>query len=92
MLVEFIEAALDHASYDKLETGEYYGEILVCPGVWATGATLERCRRELQEVLEDWLLLKLRDEDSIPIIDGIDLNLQRVEGHASKPVQARDDS
>lgn len=92
MFVEFLEAAMNQASYDKLETGAYYGEIPVCPGVWATGKTLERCRQELQEVLEDWLLLKLRDEDPIPVIDGIDLNLQKVEGHASKPFQARDDS
>ena len=77
MLVEFVEAALEHASYDKLENGEYYGEIPICPGVWASTKTLEGCRRELQEVLEDWLLLKLRDGDKIPVIDGIDLNLQR---------------
>lgn len=76
MLAEFIEVAMNHASYDKLETGEYYGEIPVCPGVWATGKTLEQCRQELQEVLEDWLLLKLRDGDEIPVIDGVDINLQ----------------
>ena len=77
MLVEFIEAAMNHASYDKLETGEYYGEIPACPGVWATGKTLEACRQELQEVLEDWLLLKLRDGDRIPVIERINLNLRR---------------
>jgi predicted RNase H-like HicB family nuclease len=44
---------------------------------WASGKTLEKCRRELQEVLEDWLLLKLHDGDSLPVIDGIDLNLKR---------------
>ena len=77
MLVEFVEAAMNHASYDKLETGEYYGEIPACPGVWATGKTLEECRQELQEVLEDWLLLKLRDGDKIPVIERINLNLRR---------------
>lgn len=77
MLVEFIEAAMNHASYDKLKTHEFYGEIPACPGVWATGKTLEKCRQELQEVLEDWLLLKLRDGDTIPIIERINLNLRR---------------
>jgi predicted RNase H-like HicB family nuclease len=77
MLVEYIEAAMDRASYEKLKTGEYYGEIPSCPGVWATGRTLEKCRRELQEVLEDWLLLKLRDGDAIPVISRINLNLRR---------------
>ena len=77
MLVEFVKVAMDRAAYDKLKNGEFYGEIPPCPGVWATGKTPERCREELQEVLEDWLLLKLRDGDMIPVIDGIDLNLQR---------------
>jgi len=77
MLVEYIEAAMDRASYEKLNTGEYYGEIPLCPGVWATGRTLEKCRRELKEVLEDWLLLKLRDGDTIPVVGRINLNLRR---------------
>jgi len=78
MLVTFIQAAMEHATYEKLDTDEYYGEIPVCPGVWSEGNTLEACRRELQEVLEDWLMLKLRDGDDLPVVNGIDLNLQRV--------------
>lgn len=77
MLVEFIEAAMNRASYEKLDSGEYYGEIPPCAGVWASGKTLEKCRRELQEVLEDWLLLKIRDGDKIPVIARINLNLRR---------------
>jgi predicted RNase H-like HicB family nuclease len=34
---------------------------------------LERCRAELQEVLEEWLLLKLRDNDPIPKLGRCDL-------------------
>jgi hypothetical protein len=34
--------------------------------VWANAKNLEDCRRELQEVLEDWLLLKVRDRESVP--------------------------
>ena len=91
MLTEFVEAAMGHAGYEKLDTGEYYGEISLCPGVWASEETLEKCRRELREVLEDWLRLKLRDGDKIPVIDEIDLNLQRASRYAPKPFQARDD-
>jgi hypothetical protein len=32
---------------------------------------VEACRQELLEVLEEWLLLKLRDRDPIPLIDGV---------------------
>ncbi len=77
MLVDYVLGALEHATYEKLDSGRYYGSIPECPGVWGESETLEACRREVQEVLEDWLILKLRDGDDIPVIDGHDLNLQR---------------
>jgi len=43
--------------------------------VWANEKTLELCRDVLREVLEEWLILKLRDGDFIPTIGGIDLNV-----------------
>ena len=57
MLTKYIQAALARARYDLLKDGSYYGEIKLCPGVWAEGNTLEACRAELQEVLEEWLVL-----------------------------------
>lgn len=58
MLTRYIEAAMSHAHYEILEDGSYYGEISVCPGVWANESTLEECRNILQEVLEEWLWLR----------------------------------
>jgi predicted RNase H-like HicB family nuclease len=79
MLIAYIAKALEHATFEGPEDGRWYGEILACPGVWATGESKEECRRELQEVLEGWLILKLRDNDpDIPTIDGISLDV--VEG------------
>ena len=66
MLTEFIYKQLQKASYELLEDKTYYGEISGLKGVWANAKKLEDCRRELQEVLEGWLILKLRDGDSIP--------------------------
>ena len=62
------------ARYKMLENGTFFGEIPSCPGVWANEKTLELCRDVLREVLEEWLILKLRDGDLIPTIGGIDLN------------------
>jgi predicted RNase H-like HicB family nuclease len=74
MLTAYIAKALEHATLGGPEDGKRYGEIPLCPGVWATGHSQEECRRELQEVLEEWLILKLRDNDpDIPVIDGIRL-------------------
>ena len=47
-------------------------------GVWAQAATLEACREELQEVLEEWIILGLRMGHQIPSIDGVSLTVQEV--------------
>ncbi len=74
MLTAYINNAMRHAHYEMMENGRFFGSIPPCPGAWAEGATLEACRAELQEVLEDWLLLGLQLGDKLPVIDGIDLN------------------
>lgn len=53
------------ATYKILEDGTYFGEIPGLFGVWSNEATLEECRKVLQEVLEEWLLLKLRDNEEV---------------------------
>ena len=60
MLGEYIEKKLKTARYKILKDGSYFGEIPGLKGVWANARNLEDCRKELQEVLEDWLLLKVR--------------------------------
>lgn len=66
MLSEFIEKKLKMARYKLLKDGSYFGEIPGLKGVWANAKGLESCREELQEVLEDWLLLKVRDRENVP--------------------------
>jgi predicted RNase H-like HicB family nuclease len=72
MLLEYCERALQRAEYKKLEDGSWYAEIPGFEGVWANGATVENCRKELREVLEEWLLLKIRDNDPIPSLNGFE--------------------
>ena len=47
-------------------------------GVWANADTLEACRDELREVLEEWIILGLKMNHHIPVIDGIELNFEKV--------------
>ena len=75
ILTAFVETAMHEARYKMLADGPFFGEIPSCPGVWANEKTLELCRDVLREVLEEWLILKLRDGDLIPTIGGIDLNV-----------------
>ena len=66
MLTSFIESQLKRAQYKLLKDGTYFGEIPGLRGVWADAKTLEECRTKLQEVLEDWIILKMRAGDPIP--------------------------
>jgi len=56
MLIEYIEEAMKKAKYDIIKDKEpYYGEIPELSGVWASGKTLEECRKNLKETVEDWM-------------------------------------
>ena len=69
MLTEYIRAALEEAEYEIIQDEEpYYGVIPSLQGVWATGKTLEECRRNLREVLEGWIVIRLRQWLPIPPI------------------------
>jgi len=74
MLTKYLEAAMKHAHYGILAgDGTYYGEIPECQGVYANAPTLEECRSELAEVLEDWLLFRIPKNLPLLKIDGIEL-------------------
>ena len=80
MLSRYMSKALEKAEYKKLDDGTWFAEIPDFTGVWANAPTVEACRSELLEVLEEWLLLKLRDGDPIPVVDGIELKIAEVAG------------
>jgi predicted RNase H-like HicB family nuclease len=77
MLTEYIEAAMRKARYEILpDDNTFYGEIPGFDGVYANADTLETCRRELREVLEDWLLLSISRHLPLPVVDGIELKVR----------------
>ena len=78
MLFEYTQKALERAEYKKLDDGTWFAEIPGFEGVWANATSVEECRRELLEVLEEWLILKIRDMDPIPELEGISLNIKEV--------------
>ena len=79
MLTKYIRAALHHARYEILaDDGSFYGEISVCNGVYANAATLEDCREQLEEVLEEWILFRVSRTLPLPAIDGIELTIKEM--------------
>lgn len=84
VLTEYLNAAMELASYDKLEDATYGGRVPPCPGVVAFGPTLRACEEELRSVLEDWVLVGLKLGHRLPIVAGLDLNQEP----AREPVDA----
>ena len=79
MLTKYLQAALHHASYEILsDDGSFYGEIPICNGVFANATTLEACREQLLEVLEEWILLRIYKNLPLPVIDGIEITVKEV--------------
>ncbi len=82
MFMQYIHAAMGQAKYRILEDKNYYGEIPGLRGIWASEKSLEDCRRVLQEVLEEWVLLKVQYGDKLPTIHGKRLKLPNL-AHAN---------
>ena len=79
MLTRYIGAAMRRAKYEILsDDGSFYGEIPGFNGVYANAPTLETCRDELAEVLEEWLLFRLSRNLALPVVDGIELTIKEV--------------
>ena len=84
MIREYVQAAMERARYEIIDDPEpYYGQIPECRGVWATGKTLEECRRNLEDALDGWLILRLQRGLSIPPIEGKAIKpLEELEAYA----------
>ena len=75
MSAEYLQAAMNHAAYEKAEDGAYFGSVPGFQGVIANEATLEATRSELLDVLEGWVLLGISLHHELPVVDGAILNV-----------------
>jgi predicted RNase H-like HicB family nuclease len=74
MLTRYIREAMKRAKVKTLDDGTYFGEIPGLAGVWANETTAKACREVLQEVLEERLILKIRDNDRLPRLGRVSLS------------------
>lgn len=75
MITAYIQTAMRQATYEILEDGSFYGEIPGFQGVYANAESLDACREELQEVLEGWIVLGLRLGHTLPVVNGLQLDV-----------------
>jgi predicted RNase H-like HicB family nuclease len=63
--------ALEKAQYKVIEDEyPYFAEVPELEGVWATGKSIEDCRKELIEVIEEWIVARLQRGLSVPSLNG----------------------
>ncbi len=76
MILEYIEKALSLAHYEMIDDEDpFYGEVPGLEGVWACGKTLEECRKELAQVVEDWILYSVANNLPISPLAGSSIKI-----------------
>jgi predicted RNase H-like HicB family nuclease len=73
LIREYVERGLRKARYDKLEDGSFVAEVPGLRGVIAAAGTVEKCRAQLAEVIEEWVLVRVARGLKVPAIDGIEV-------------------
>jgi predicted RNase H-like HicB family nuclease len=78
MFAEYLAAALQHAHYELIEDGTYFGAIDELPGSWANASTLEECQQKMAVEAEEWILFAIVRHQDLPVIDGHKLVVAKV--------------
>jgi predicted RNase H-like HicB family nuclease len=78
--LQYLEAAMDHAEYEKMEDGGWFASIPGFSGLWATGRSIEATRKDLYEALDGWIEITIKTGNRVPAVGDISLysNLQKV--------------
>ena len=89
MIRQYVDEALKTARYDKLGGGTFYGKVPRLRGVMTTASTLERCREQLGEVIEEWVLIRVAKRLPIPRLGKARVKVQLVADAPLGPSPAR---
>lgn len=77
MITKYIEQALKRARYEQLEDKTFAATVNGLRGVIAVGRTLEHCRLELSEVVEEWILVRVAHGQPIPKLGNVTIRVKR---------------
>ena len=79
MIIAYVEQALKRADYAKLEDGTFVAEVEGLRGVLGRGSSLEACRDNLAEVVEEWVLVRVSRGLAVPPLGNVTVEVK----HAS---------
>jgi predicted RNase H-like HicB family nuclease len=75
ILERYIATALRRVLGETMEDGRFFVSIPALGDVWAEGATADEAMNELEDVVRQWVLMKIEDQDhDIPVLETLDLN------------------
>jgi predicted RNase H-like HicB family nuclease len=77
VILSYVNEALKRAKYTQLEDGSYCAEVRGLRGVIATGKTLEACRTALQEVVEEWVLVRVARGLTVPPLGRVKIRVRK---------------
>jgi predicted RNase H-like HicB family nuclease len=77
MISQYVASALERAQYRAIDDGTFAATVRGLKGVVATGATLEACRRDLAEVVEEWVLVRVARGLPVPSLGKVVVKVRR---------------
>lgn len=77
MISQYIAAALERAHYRLVDDDTFAATVPGLRGVIATGSTLEACRRNLAEVVEEWILVRVAQGMTVPPLGKVVVKVRR---------------
>ncbi|MFY9341102.1 MAG: type II toxin-antitoxin system HicB family antitoxin [Planctomycetota bacterium] len=77
MISKYVAAALARAVYERVEGDSYCATVPELRGVIALGDSVERCRESLAEVVEEWVLVRVSRQLSVPKLGGVTIRVRR---------------
>ena len=77
MIRDYLDRALRRARYTQLEDGSYCAEVRGLRGIIGIGTTIEICRKDLEAVIEEWILVRVARGLAIPALDGVKIQVSK---------------
>ena len=76
MITSYLAAALNRAQYSMIEGG-FCATVPGLRGVIATAPTVEACRSQLAEVIEEWILIRVARGLKVPSLGRATVRVRR---------------